>query len=80
MPPGQPLSPRYQISNFLASLYINIYHITKNVRTISSVVSPDKILGTPVGQPYSLIFQILKPCCTTSHPYLPYPQILEQSV
>ena len=35
MPLGQPLSPGFQISNFLAKLYINIYHI----RTIPLVVS-----------------------------------------
>ena len=27
MPPGQPLSLRFQFPNFLAKLYINIYHI-----------------------------------------------------
>ena len=27
---GQPLSPEFQISNFLAKLYINIYYIKKS--------------------------------------------------
>ena len=38
MLPRQPSSLGFQISNFLAKLYINIYHIKKNVRTIPSVV------------------------------------------
>ena len=39
MPPGQPLNPGFQISNFLAKLqYINIYHI-KKIRTIPSTCS-----------------------------------------
>ena len=40
MPPVQPLIQEFQISNFLAKLYINIYHIRKKkiFRTITSVV------------------------------------------
>ena len=53
---GMPLSPGFQFSNFLAKLYINIYHSQKNLeQSLEWLVrnSPDKIwlvLGTPVGQ------------------------------
>ena len=33
-----------------------------------------------MGQPQSPKFWTLKPCCTTLHRYLPYPQLSEQSV
>ena len=42
MPPGQPLSLGFQISNFLAKLYISIFIISKNFRTIPSVGSEMK--------------------------------------
>ena len=68
--------------NFLSKLIISK---EKSEQSIQWLVrnSLDKIwavLGTPVGQPRSPTFWILKPCCTTSHPYLPYPLILEKSV
>ena len=40
MPLGQPLSLGFQISYFLAKLYINIYHI--KIKTFPSVVSEEK--------------------------------------
>ena len=56
MPLGQPLSPEFQIPNFLAKLYVNLYHIKKIQQSLQWLArnSPDKIsvvLGTPVGQP-----------------------------
>ena len=36
MPVGQPLGLKFSISNFLAKLYINIYHIRKNQNNPSS--------------------------------------------
>ena len=89
---GQPLSLGFQISKFLAKLYINIYQhlyisIYRNkIRTIPSVVS-EKYYGQKFGdfghaigpalEKYILIFET---CCTTSYPYQPFPQISEQSV
>ena len=65
MPLDQPLSPGNQISNFLANLYVNIYHIQKICgRSLEWLVlkvsnSPDKfwvVLGMPVVQPLSPTF------------------------
>ena len=39
MPPGQPLSPGFQILNFLAKLYINSHHFKKKFRQIKRVIS-----------------------------------------
>ena len=38
------------------------------------------ILNRPACQPLSSTFLILKPSCRSSHPYLTYPQISEQSL
>ena len=64
MPSGKPLSLGFQFSNFLAKLYINIYHIQKiseqsherlvQASVMRLEVSPGKIwvvLGTPMSQP-----------------------------
>ena len=81
---GQPTWD-FKFQTFL-QCYISIFIISKNSEQShqwSVRYSPDKssvFFGTPVGQPYSLTFLVLKRSCISPHPFLPYPQISEQSV
>ena len=81
----QLLSTDIKFQTFLQN-YISIFIISKKSKQslqLSVRYSPDKssvVSGTPVCQPYSPTFLVLKPSCIFLHPCLPYHQTSEQSV
>ena len=85
MPLGQPLSQGFQISNFLAILYIYIYHIKQiSKQSLQWLVrcSPDKNFsgfGHARGPALESDFLNFETLLQNLHPYVPYPQISEQS-
>ena len=82
---GQLLSTYFKFQTVLQN-YISIFIISKKSEQslqLSVRYSPDKssvVSGTPVCQPDSPTFLVLKPSCIFVHPYLPYHQTSEQSV
>ena len=75
---GRPwVSLGFQILNYLAKLYINFYHIKKFQNNPSAKF---RQFWARLGASFLVQHFEFWNSCTTSHRYLPYPQISEQSV